>query len=146
MEGALAAEIAARDREQILTQTLADSQQALTVVQSQFKVGSTDLRFVEQRQLALVATRSALIRVRPNSGCNASTSTLRSVAASSCRPSLRPQRRLAAPRRVSAQEHGWRIRSFAGGRLHADPASLVKSSHSLMAVIAWKSVALTTTT
>ena len=64
VEGALAAEIAAREREQILTQTLADSQQALTVVQSQFKVGSTDLRFVEQRQLALVATRSALIRVQ----------------------------------------------------------------------------------
>ncbi len=64
VEGALAAEIAAREREQILTQTLADSQQALTVVQSQFKVGSTHLRFVEQRQLALVATRSALIRVQ----------------------------------------------------------------------------------
>jgi outer membrane protein, multidrug efflux system len=64
VEGALAAEIAAREREQILTQTLADSQQALTVVQTQFKVGSTDLRFVEQRQLALVSTRSALIRVQ----------------------------------------------------------------------------------
>ena len=64
VEGALSAEIAAREREQILTQTLADSQQALTVVQTQFKVGSTDLRFVEQRQLALVATRSALIRVQ----------------------------------------------------------------------------------
>ena len=64
VEGALAAEIAAREREQILTQTLADSQQALAMVQTQFKVGSTDLRFVEQRQLALVATRSALIRVQ----------------------------------------------------------------------------------
>ncbi len=64
VEGALSAEIAAREREQILTQTLADSQQALTVVQTQFKVGSTDLRFVEQRQLALVSTRSALIRVQ----------------------------------------------------------------------------------
>jgi outer membrane protein TolC len=64
VEGALSAEIAAREREQILTQTLADSQQALSVVQTQFKVGSTDLRFVEQRQLALVATRSALIRVQ----------------------------------------------------------------------------------
>ena len=64
VEGALAAEIAAREREQILTQALADSQQALAVVQTQFKVGSTDLRFVEQRQLALTATRSALIRVQ----------------------------------------------------------------------------------
>ena len=34
------------------------------MVQTQFKVGSTDLRFVERRQLALVATRSALIRVQ----------------------------------------------------------------------------------
>ena len=64
VEGALAAEIAAREREQILTQVLGDSEQALTVVQTQFKVGSTDLRFVEQRQLALTAARSALIRVQ----------------------------------------------------------------------------------
>jgi outer membrane protein, multidrug efflux system len=34
------------------------------VVQTKFKVGSTDLRFVEQRQLALTATRSALIHVQ----------------------------------------------------------------------------------
>ena len=34
------------------------------MVQTQFRVGSTDLRFVEQRQLALNATRSALIRVQ----------------------------------------------------------------------------------
>jgi outer membrane protein TolC len=64
VEGALAAEIAAREREQILTQVVSDNEQALSVVQTQFKVGSTDLRFVEQRQLALNATRSALIRVQ----------------------------------------------------------------------------------
>ena len=64
VEGALSAEIAAREREQILAQTVSDNQQALSVVQTQFKVGSTDLRFVEQRQLALVSTRSALIRVQ----------------------------------------------------------------------------------
>ncbi len=64
VEGALSAEIAAREREQILTQTLSDNQQALAVVQTQFKVGSTDLRFVEQRQLALNATRSALVHVQ----------------------------------------------------------------------------------
>ena len=33
-------------------------------MQTQFKVGSTDLRFVTQRQLALHAARSAVIRVR----------------------------------------------------------------------------------
>jgi multidrug efflux system outer membrane protein len=64
VESALAAEIAARDREQILAAVVSDNQQALTVVQTQYKVGSTDLRFVEQRQLALTATRSALIRVQ----------------------------------------------------------------------------------
>jgi outer membrane protein, multidrug efflux system len=64
VENALAAEIAAREREQILVQTLADTQRALDVVQTQFKVGSTDLRFVTQRQLALIATQSALVRVQ----------------------------------------------------------------------------------
>jgi outer membrane protein, multidrug efflux system len=64
VENALSAEIAAREREQILAQTLADNQRALGVVQTQFKVGSTDLRFVTQRQLALNSTQSALIRVQ----------------------------------------------------------------------------------
>jgi NodT family efflux transporter outer membrane factor (OMF) lipoprotein len=64
VENALSAEFAARDREQILAQALADSQHAYDLVQNQFKVGSTDLRFVTQRQLALNATQSALIRVQ----------------------------------------------------------------------------------
>ena len=64
VESALAAEFAARDREQILAGTLSDNQRALDVVRTQFKVGSTDLRFVTQRALALNATRSALIRVQ----------------------------------------------------------------------------------
>jgi outer membrane protein, multidrug efflux system len=64
VENALSAEIAAREREQILAQTLSDNQRALQVVQTQFKVGTTDLRFVTQRQLALNATQSALIRVQ----------------------------------------------------------------------------------
>jgi outer membrane protein, multidrug efflux system len=64
VENALSAENAAREREQILTQALADNQRAFDVVQTQFKVGSTDLRYVGQRQLALNATRSALVRVQ----------------------------------------------------------------------------------
>jgi NodT family efflux transporter outer membrane factor (OMF) lipoprotein len=64
VESALSAEIAARQREEILTTVLADSRQALGIVQIQYKVGSTDLRFVEQRQLALTSTTSALIRVQ----------------------------------------------------------------------------------
>jgi len=64
VENALASEFAAREREQILTQTLADNQRALAIVQDQYRVGSTDLRFVTQRQLALVSTQAALIRMQ----------------------------------------------------------------------------------
>jgi NodT family efflux transporter outer membrane factor (OMF) lipoprotein len=64
VESALAAEIAAVEREKILAGAVADNQRALEVVQTQFKVGSTDLRFVSQRQLALDATRSALVRMQ----------------------------------------------------------------------------------
>jgi multidrug efflux system outer membrane protein len=64
VETALSAEIAARERERILAQTMADNQRALEIVQTQFKVGSTDLRFVTQRQLALNATQSALVRMQ----------------------------------------------------------------------------------
>lgn len=64
VESALANEFAARDREKILAQALADNQQALNLVQTQFRIGSTDLRFVEQRQLAVTTTRSALIRMQ----------------------------------------------------------------------------------
>ena len=64
VESALAGEIAARDRERILVETLSHSQRALGLVRTQYKVGSTDLRFVTQRQLALNAAQSALIRVQ----------------------------------------------------------------------------------
>jgi outer membrane protein, multidrug efflux system len=64
VEDALASEIAARDRERILTETLSHSQRALEIVQTQFKVGSTDLRFVNERQLALNTTSAALIRMQ----------------------------------------------------------------------------------
>jgi NodT family efflux transporter outer membrane factor (OMF) lipoprotein len=64
VENALASEFAARDREQILAGVVADNQRALEIVQTQFKVGSTDLRFVTQRQLALSATQAALIRMQ----------------------------------------------------------------------------------
>jgi len=64
VENALAAEFAAHQREEILMLALSDSQRALGIVQTQYKVGSTDLRYVEQRQLALTSTTSALIRVQ----------------------------------------------------------------------------------
>jgi outer membrane protein, multidrug efflux system len=64
VESALASESAARERETILAQTMSDNQRAFEVVQTQFRVGSTDLRYVSQRQLALNATRSSLVRVQ----------------------------------------------------------------------------------
>jgi len=64
VESALASEVGAREREAILTRTLADSQRAYDVVQTQFRVGSTDLRFVTQRQLALNSTQAALIHMQ----------------------------------------------------------------------------------
>ena len=64
VENALASEIAAREREKILTDTLADNRRAFDIVTTQFKVGSTDLRFVTQRQLALNASQSALVRMQ----------------------------------------------------------------------------------
>jgi NodT family efflux transporter outer membrane factor (OMF) lipoprotein len=64
VENALSNEIAAREREAILAQTLADNQRAFELVRTQFEVGKTDLRFVSQRQLALNATRSSIIRMQ----------------------------------------------------------------------------------
>ena len=64
VEAALAAEFAARDREQILAAAVADNQQALSLAQTQFKIGSNDLRLVEQRQMALSGARSAYIRMQ----------------------------------------------------------------------------------
>ena len=64
VEGALAGELAARDREQLLTQALADNQRAFEIVQTQYRVGSTDMRYVTQRQLALNSTQAALIQVQ----------------------------------------------------------------------------------
>ena len=64
VENALTAEIVAREREQILAQTMADNQRAFEIVRTQFEVGKTDLRFVSQRQLALNATRASIIRMQ----------------------------------------------------------------------------------
>jgi outer membrane protein, multidrug efflux system len=64
VEAALAAENAAREREQILAGAVADNEQALNLAQTQFRVGSNDLRLVEQRQMALTASRSGLIRMQ----------------------------------------------------------------------------------
>jgi multidrug efflux system outer membrane protein len=64
VENALSSELAAREREVILAETLTNNQRAYDVVQTQFRVGSTDLRYVNQRQLALQSNQSALIRAQ----------------------------------------------------------------------------------
>jgi len=64
VEEAMASELAMRDRERILTAQLTDNQHALDLASTRYRVGSGDLRGVEQRQLALQANRSALLRVQ----------------------------------------------------------------------------------
>ena len=64
VENALAAENALRDRAAILSANIADNERALELAQVQFRVGKTDLRTVEQRQLALYTARSSRLRVQ----------------------------------------------------------------------------------
>jgi multidrug efflux system outer membrane protein len=64
VEEAMASELAMRDRERILTAQLADSQRAVDIARTRYQVGSGDLRAVEQRQIALNANRSVLLRVQ----------------------------------------------------------------------------------
>jgi NodT family efflux transporter outer membrane factor (OMF) lipoprotein len=64
VENALGAEFSLRDREALLARTVADNERALELVQVQYRVGSVDLRAVEQRQLALLQVRTALLRVQ----------------------------------------------------------------------------------
>jgi NodT family efflux transporter outer membrane factor (OMF) lipoprotein len=64
VENALSAEFALNDREAILQANVRDNERALELTQTQFRVGSTDLRAVEQRQLALYSSRTSLLRVQ----------------------------------------------------------------------------------
>jgi NodT family efflux transporter outer membrane factor (OMF) lipoprotein len=64
VEGALSAESAARDRQAILARGVADNQRAVELTEVRYRVGAGDLRAVTQQQLALYATRSALLRVQ----------------------------------------------------------------------------------
>ncbi len=64
VENALAAENALRDREAILAAAVRDSARALELAQIQYRVGSVDLRVVEQNQLALYSARISLLGVQ----------------------------------------------------------------------------------
>ncbi len=64
VENALAAENVLRDRDAILTANIIDNARALELVQIQFRIGSADLRAVEQRQLALYTAQTTRLRVQ----------------------------------------------------------------------------------
>jgi outer membrane protein TolC len=64
VENAIAAETALRERDAILEATIRDSERALELVQVQYRVGTVDLRAVEQNQLALYSARISRLRVQ----------------------------------------------------------------------------------
>jgi len=64
VENALGADIALRDRDALLAQSVADNARALELAQVQLRVGKADLRLVDQRQLALYSARTAHLRVQ----------------------------------------------------------------------------------
>jgi NodT family efflux transporter outer membrane factor (OMF) lipoprotein len=64
VEDAISRDGAARDREGILTRAVTENQRALDLSRTAYEVGRVDLRSVQQQQLALFASRSALLRVQ----------------------------------------------------------------------------------
>lgn len=64
VENALSSEFALADREQILTAAVADAEHALELAEARYRIGSGDLRQVEQQQLAYESARMNLLRVQ----------------------------------------------------------------------------------
>jgi len=64
IESALAAGQNLAERETVLRQVLQDSERALALVESSYRIGAGDLRAVEQQQLGVQAARLALLRVQ----------------------------------------------------------------------------------
>jgi NodT family efflux transporter outer membrane factor (OMF) lipoprotein len=64
VEGALSAEFAAGKREAVLSRAVTANQQALDLANVRYKVGSGDLRGVQQQQIAVYGAKSALTRVQ----------------------------------------------------------------------------------
>jgi len=64
VENALSAGFALEDRERLLEQAVADNTRALELANIRYRVGSGDLRAVQQQSLALYAARTALLRVQ----------------------------------------------------------------------------------
>jgi len=64
VEGALSAGFAAAEREEILNRSVRDNTRALELANVRYRVGSGDLRGVQQQQLALYSAQVALLRVQ----------------------------------------------------------------------------------
>jgi NodT family efflux transporter outer membrane factor (OMF) lipoprotein len=64
VENALSSEVALRQRESILTAASADAARALELAQTRYRVGSGDLRAVQQQQVAYLSSRMNLLRVQ----------------------------------------------------------------------------------
>ena len=64
VEGALAAGLTSGEREQILTRAVRENERALELANIRYRVGTIDLRGVQQQQLALYSARVALLRVQ----------------------------------------------------------------------------------
>jgi NodT family efflux transporter outer membrane factor (OMF) lipoprotein len=64
VENALSSELALEERESILASAVADARRALELAETRYRVGSGDLRSVEQQQLAYRQARMSLLRVQ----------------------------------------------------------------------------------
>lgn len=64
VESALSAGFALQAREPLLVQAVRENERALQLAETRYRVGSDDLRAVQQQQMSLFSARSALLRVR----------------------------------------------------------------------------------
>jgi NodT family efflux transporter outer membrane factor (OMF) lipoprotein len=64
VENALSSELALRQRESILAAAASDAARALELAQTRYRVGSGDLRAVQQQQVAYLSSKMTLLRVQ----------------------------------------------------------------------------------
>lgn len=64
VENALSAEVALREREQLLSQAATENERLFALQKVRYRVGSGDLRSVAQQELVYVSSRSTLLRVQ----------------------------------------------------------------------------------
>jgi outer membrane protein TolC len=64
VEDALASQVALQDRLAILETAVVQAERALQIAETRYRVGSVDLRRVQEQQIAYLGSRMSLIRVR----------------------------------------------------------------------------------